>query len=78
MPQLALRDSYDVQDLLAQAKLSTLLGAEANLGGISDGKLRVGQVPCGPVQCVLGAETWPGRTRMERRAWPGQSERVGR
>lgn len=78
MPQLALRDSYDVQDLLAQAKLSTLLGAEANLGGISDGKLRVGQVLCGPVQCVLGARTWPGRTRMERRAWPGRSERVGR
>ncbi|XP_039706340.1 angiotensinogen [Pteropus medius] len=44
VPQLALRDSYDVQDLLAQAKLPTLLGAGANLGGISDRELRVGQV----------------------------------
>lgn len=45
MPQLALRGSYDLQDLLAQAKLATLLGAEASLGGISNDNLRVGQVP---------------------------------
>ncbi|XP_036992650.2 angiotensinogen [Artibeus jamaicensis] len=44
MPQLVLRGSYDLQDLLAQAKLPTLLGAEANLGKISDSSLRVGQV----------------------------------
>ncbi|CAK6442280.1 unnamed protein product [Pipistrellus nathusii] len=44
LPQLALRGSYDLQDLLAQAKLSTLLGAEASLGGISEDQLRVGQV----------------------------------
>ncbi|KAK1327998.1 hypothetical protein QTO34_012420 [Cnephaeus nilssonii] len=44
MPQLALRGSYDLQDLLAQAKLATLLGAEASLGRISDDPLRVGQV----------------------------------
>lgn len=47
MPQLVLRGSYDLQELLAQAKLPTLLGAEANLGKISDANLSVGQVPCG-------------------------------
>lgn len=47
MPQLVLRGSYDLQDLLAQAKLPTLLGTEANLGKISDANLSVGQVPCG-------------------------------
>lgn len=44
MPQLALRAAYDLQDLLAHAKLATLLGAEASLGRISDDHLRVGQV----------------------------------
>ncbi|XP_010589414.2 angiotensinogen [Loxodonta africana] len=44
MPQLVLEDSYDLQDLLTQAKLPTLLGPEAHLGKISDGNLRVGQV----------------------------------
>ncbi|KAM5302274.1 angiotensinogen isoform 1-T1 [Glossophaga mutica] len=44
MPRLVLRGSYDLQDMLAQAKLPTLLGAEANLGKISDSNLRVGQV----------------------------------
>ncbi|XP_066091915.1 angiotensinogen [Saccopteryx bilineata] len=44
MPQLVLRGSYNLQDLLAQAKLPTLLGAEANLGKISDANLRVRQV----------------------------------
>lgn len=44
MPQLVLRGSYDLQDLLAQAKLPTLLGAEARLGKISDASLSVGQV----------------------------------
>ena len=44
MPQLTLKASYDLQDLLAQAKLPTLLGAEANLGKISDANLRVGKV----------------------------------
>nr|KAF6267752.1 angiotensinogen [Pipistrellus kuhlii] len=44
LPQLALRGSYDLQDLLAQAKLATLLGAGASLGGISEDQLRVGQV----------------------------------
>lgn len=47
LPQLVLRGSYNLQDLLAQAKLPTLLGAEANLGKISNSSLRVGQVPCG-------------------------------
>lgn len=55
MPQLVLRGSYDLQELLAQAKLPTLLGAEANLGKISDANLSVGQVPCGLCHwfCVL-------------------------
>ncbi|XP_019663881.1 angiotensinogen [Ailuropoda melanoleuca] len=44
MPQLTLRASYDLQDLLAQAKLPTLLGTEANLGNISEDNLRVGKV----------------------------------
>ncbi|XP_058399071.1 angiotensinogen [Diceros bicornis minor] len=44
VPQLVLRGSYDLQDLLAQAKLPTLLGAEANLGKISDANVRVGKV----------------------------------
>lgn len=44
MPQLLLQGSYDLQDLLAQAKLPTLLGTEANLGKISDANLNVGQV----------------------------------
>uniref|UniRef100_A0A8C2RX59 Angiotensinogen n=1 Tax=Capra hircus TaxID=9925 RepID=A0A8C2RX59_CAPHI len=44
VPQLTLKASYDLQDLLAQAKLPTLLGAEANLGKISDANLRVGKV----------------------------------
>lgn len=44
VPQLTLRASYDLRDLLAQAKLPTLLGAEANLGRISDDDLRVGEV----------------------------------
>lgn len=66
MPRLALRDSYDVQDLLAQAKLPALLGAEANLGGISDEKLRVGQVRAAPSTCVglVGQER--GRARPRR------------
>ncbi|KAB0404792.1 hypothetical protein E2I00_018222 [Balaenoptera physalus] len=46
VPQLTLKGSYDLQDLLAQTKLPTLLGAEANLGKISDVNLRVGKVPC--------------------------------
>ncbi|XP_057593536.1 angiotensinogen [Hippopotamus amphibius kiboko] len=44
VPQLTLKGSYNLQDLLAQTKLSTLLGAEANLGKISDANLRVGKV----------------------------------
>lgn len=44
LPQLTLRGSYDLQDLLAQTKLPTLLGADASLGGISQDQLRVGQV----------------------------------
>ncbi|EPY81956.1 hypothetical protein CB1_000692028 [Camelus ferus] len=44
MPQLTLQGSYDLQDLLAQTKLPTLLGAEANLGQISDANPRVGKV----------------------------------
>ncbi|XP_062066575.1 angiotensinogen [Lepus europaeus] len=44
MPQLMLRGSYNLQDLLTQAKLPTLLGAEANLGKISDASVTVGQV----------------------------------
>ncbi|XP_069340679.1 angiotensinogen [Eulemur rufifrons] len=44
VPQLVLRSSYDLQDLLAQAKLPTLLGAKANLGRISGADIRVGKV----------------------------------
>ncbi|XP_007535187.2 angiotensinogen [Erinaceus europaeus] len=44
MPQLVLQGSYDLQDLLTQANLPTLLGAGANLGKISDARLRVGKV----------------------------------
>lgn len=44
VPQLALRGTYDLQDLLAQAKLPALLGSEANLGRASDAHLRVGKV----------------------------------
>ncbi|XP_052023250.1 angiotensinogen, partial [Apodemus sylvaticus] len=44
LPQLEIRGSYNLQDLLAQAKLSTLLGAEANLGKIGDTNPRVGEV----------------------------------
>lgn len=44
MPQLMLRGSYNLQDLLTQAKLPTLLGAGANLGKISDASVTVGQV----------------------------------
>lgn len=72
MPQLVLRDSYDLQDLLAQAKVPTLLGTEATLGGISDGKLRVGQVPCGRAVCAsMGRELW-------REGVAGRCEQVGR
>ncbi|XP_008844005.1 angiotensinogen [Nannospalax galili] len=44
LPQLELRGSYNLQDLLTQAKLPTLLGADANLGKISDTNPRVGEV----------------------------------
>lgn len=44
LPQLEIRGSYNLQDLLAQAKLSTLLGAEANLGKMGDTNPRVGEV----------------------------------
>lgn len=84
MPQLTLKGSYDLQDLLAQTKLPALLGAEANLGKISDANLRVGKVPCRRRLCLTWAlcswsrEAWvggtqgrPGGRRRERRAWPG-------
>ncbi|XP_012870223.1 PREDICTED: angiotensinogen [Dipodomys ordii] len=44
LPQLELRGAYDLQALLAQAKLPTLLGAQAALGRISDSGVRVGEV----------------------------------
>ncbi|XP_007936708.2 angiotensinogen [Orycteropus afer afer] len=44
MPHLVLEDSYDLQDLLTQAKLPTLLGPDAHLGKISDTNIRVGKV----------------------------------
>ncbi|XP_023369672.1 angiotensinogen [Otolemur garnettii] len=44
MPQLLLQGSHNLQDLLAQAKLPTLLGTKATLGKISDTNLRVGKV----------------------------------
>ena len=71
MPQLTLQGSYDLQDLLAQARLPTLLGAEANLGKISDDQLRVGKVPCGRCLCrsgfrgFAGWEAWTGGTQGE-------------
>lgn len=73
MPQLVLRGSYDLQDLLAQAKLPTLLGPKANLGKISDVSLRVGQVMKGH-----RGGFWRGEGRRERKAWPcGCVPRVG-
>lgn len=62
MPQLTLQGSYDLQDLLAQARLPTLLGAEANLGKISDDQLRVGKVPCG--RCLSVSERIPWVRRV--------------
>nr|XP_004659683.2 angiotensinogen [Jaculus jaculus]XP_045006804.1 angiotensinogen [Jaculus jaculus]XP_045006805.1 angiotensinogen [Jaculus jaculus]XP_045006806.1 angiotensinogen [Jaculus jaculus] len=44
LPLLRLQGSYNLQDLLAQAKLPTLLGTEANLDKISDPSPRVGEV----------------------------------
>ncbi|XP_004712258.1 angiotensinogen [Echinops telfairi] len=44
LPQLVLVDSCDLQELLTQAKLPTLLGPEAHLGRISDANPRVGKV----------------------------------
>ncbi|XP_006888816.1 PREDICTED: angiotensinogen-like [Elephantulus edwardii] len=43
MPQLMLEDSYDLQDLLTQARLPTLLDSGAQLGKISDTKLILGK-----------------------------------
>lgn len=77
VPQLVLRDSYDLQDLLAQAKLPALLGAEATLGGISDGKLRVGQVPCGCTVCASVERELAGQGPDRQRAWPGGWQQVG-
>ncbi|KAM4828604.1 angiotensinogen [Thomomys bottae] len=44
LPQLRLRGAYDLQALLAQTKLPTLLATQAALGRISDGSVRVGEV----------------------------------
>lgn len=44
LPQLQLQSSYNLQDLLAQAKLPTLLGPEASLDKISDPNPKVGEV----------------------------------
>lgn len=44
LPQLELRASYDLQELLARAKLATLLDTNANLDGISDTNLTLGEV----------------------------------
>uniref|UniRef100_H0W695 Angiotensinogen n=1 Tax=Cavia porcellus TaxID=10141 RepID=H0W695_CAVPO len=44
LPQLQLRASYNLQELLAQAKLATLLDTKANLAGISDTNLTLGEV----------------------------------
>lgn len=44
LPQLEIRGSYNLQDLLAEDKLPTLLGAEANLNNIGDTNPRVGEV----------------------------------
>ncbi|XP_017381996.1 angiotensinogen isoform X1 [Cebus imitator] len=44
MPWLVLRGSYDLQDLLAQAELPTILGTELNLQKMSNDNLRVGKV----------------------------------
>ena len=85
VPQLTLKGSYDLQDLLAQTKLPTLLGAEANLGKISDASLRVGKVPCRRRLCLTWALCVPGvgrhgreghrggpvGRRREGSAWPG-------
>ncbi|XP_023556614.1 angiotensinogen isoform X2 [Octodon degus] len=44
LPLLELKASYDLQKLLALAKLSNLLGTNANLNGISDTRLKLGEV----------------------------------
>ncbi|XP_048223710.1 angiotensinogen [Perognathus longimembris pacificus] len=44
LPQLELQGAYDLQALLAQAKLPTLLGPQAALDRISDTDVRVGEV----------------------------------
>lgn len=44
LPQLEIQGSFNLQDLLAEDKLSTLLGAEANLRNIGDTNPRVGEV----------------------------------
>lgn len=68
MPQLLLRGSYSLQDLLAQAKLPTLLGAEANLNKISDANVRVGKV------CVCHGSEY---SRGGRHTWQDAEEVVG-
>lgn len=77
MPQLALRAAYDLQDLLAHAKLATLLGAEASLGRISDDHLRVGQVAAAPGVGGGGFSVEGGAGPGGEEAWPGGCAQVG-
>lgn len=71
LPQLQIRGSYNLQDLLAQAKLSTLLGAEANLGKIGDTNPRVGEVLNGILlELKAGGEEQPTESAQQ----PGSPE----
>ena len=83
MPQLTLKASYDLQDLLAQAKLPTLLGAEANLGKISDANLRVGKVlgecyPCLPWVLYVRGVGGTGKRDTEEASLRGWAGGLGR
>lgn len=71
MPQLLLRGSYSLQDLLTQAKLPTLLGVKANLNKISDADVRVGKV-LNSVLFELQADT--GEQPTESMQQPGEPE----
>lgn len=58
LPQLQLRASYNLQELLAQAKLATLLDTKANLAGISDTNLTLGEVSGTWEEVWWGQQGW--------------------
>ncbi|KAJ1155439.1 hypothetical protein NDU88_008169 [Pleurodeles waltl] len=44
LPKLAIENTYDVQDILANMKLPTLIGKKADLSRISNADIRVGKI----------------------------------